>query len=105
MEPSCHFEGKSDPTMANDATTTTKAATFGRNHLVRLRGMTQAAFNGKLVRIEADIDKARELMEVVLLDDRARPAVPAVPERRLVIKPNNMRHACEYCLVAVAVGK
>ena len=51
-----HFEGKSDPTMANDATTTTKAATFGRNHLVRLRGMILAALNGKLVRIESDIN-------------------------------------------------
>jgi len=46
--------------MANDDATT-KAVTFGRNHLVRLRGMTQATFNGKLVRIESYIDNATDM--------------------------------------------
>jgi len=43
--------------------------------------------------------------EVAFLDDQARPPVRLVPERRMWVKPENMRHACEYCLVAEADGE
>ena len=88
--------------MADDEATT---VTFRRNHLVRLRGLTSAALNGKLARIEIPLGDAGHRLVVTLLDDRPRPPVPAVPARQMAIKPANMRHACEYCLVAAPEGE
>ena len=76
--------------------------TFRRNHLVRLHGLRTAALNGKLVRIDSNINKATGRFEVVCLNDQANPPVPVVPARRITIKPEHFQHACEYCLVASA---
>jgi hypothetical protein len=86
--------------MADDATTPT-TVTFRRNHLVRLHGFDHAALDGKLVRIESHVDDATGKFEVAFLNDQARPPIPLVPARRMLIKPEHFSHACEYCL---AVG-
>ena len=86
--------------MADDATTTT----FRRNHLVRLRGFNHAALDGKLVRVGTNLRERDGKHGVVFLDDTARPPVPVLPERRMLIQPEHMRHACEYCLVVAADG-
>ena len=91
--------------MADDdatTTTTTTTVTFRLNHLVRLRGFDHAALDGKLVRIKSTLDEASGKFEVTFLDDQARPPVPIVPGRRMKIKPEHFKHACEYCLVASA---
>jgi len=88
--------------MANDVATTT--VTFRRNHLVRLRGFHHAALDGKLVRIKTNIDEESGKFVVDFLDDQARPPAPLAPARRMQIKPENMRHACEYCLVVASAA-
>ena len=91
--------------MADDdenATTTATAVTFRRCHLVRLRGFNHIALDGKLVRIKTNINKATGKFEVAFLDDHARPPVPVVPARRMMISPEHFIHACEYCLVAAS---
>ena len=64
--------------------------------------MRTAALNGKLVRIDSNINEATGRFEVVWLNDQARPPVPVVPARRMTIKSEHFKHACEYCLVASA---
>jgi len=89
--------------MADDVATT---VTFRVNHLVRLHGLkNQVALNGTLVRIVSDFKEATKKFEVVLLDDRARPPVPAVPARRMAVKPEHFNHACECCLVVAPEGE
>jgi len=73
-------------------------------HLARLRGFNHAALDGKLVRIESHRNEESGKYTVVFLDDRARPLVPVVPARRMPVKPENMRHACEFCLMAASEG-
>jgi len=89
--------------MANDDTTTA-TVTFRRNHLVRLRGFNHTALDGKLVRIKSEVNEVNSKFEVAFLDDQARPPVPVIPARRMLIKPDNMRHACEFCLVAASAA-
>ena len=88
----------------DDATVTTAATavTFRINHLVRLRGFNHIALDGKLVRIKKDIVEASGKFGVVFLDDHARPPVPVVPARQMMIAPEHFIHACEYCLVAAS---
>jgi len=88
--------------MADDEATTTTA--FRINHLVRLHGLKNNVLNGKLIRVETAIDGATGRIGVVLLDDQTRPPVPAFPARRMSVKPDNMRHACEYCLVVASAA-
>jgi hypothetical protein len=67
-----------------------------------LHSLRTAALNGKLVRIDSNINEATGRFEVVWLNDQARPPVPVVPARRMTIKSEHFKHACEYCLVASA---
>ena len=77
-----------------------------RNHLVRLCGLKTTNLNGKLARVDSrHVHEATGRIEIILLSDDARPPVPAVPSRRIWIKPSNMRHACEYCLAVAPDGE
>jgi len=91
--------------MADDEATmtTTATATFRVNDLVRLCGLiVDTDLNGQLGRIESDSDEATGEFGVRVLDEQARPPAPAVPAASNTIEPDNMRHACEYCLRASA---
>jgi len=90
--------------MTDDDATATTTVTFRRNHLVRLRGFDHAALDGKLGRIENRFDEATGKFVVAFLDDQARPPAPLVPARQMWIRPDNMRHACEYCLVVASAA-
>ena len=86
----------------DEATTAATTVTFRINHLVRLRGFNHHALDGKLVRIMTNIIEATGKFEVAFLDDHARPPVPVVPTRGMLIAPEHFIHACEYCLVAAS---
>jgi hypothetical protein len=89
-----------------DATTTTSFSLFRVHHLVRLRGLiNHPALNGKLCRIKSVVDGTPGKFHLTLLDDQVRPPVPVVPPRQMAIKTDNMRHACDYCLVVEAEGE
>ena len=93
--------------MADDDETTATAATavtFRENHLVRLRGFNHIALDGKLVRIGSNIKEATGKFGVVFLDDHARPPVPVIPARGMLISPDHFIHACEYCAVAASAA-
>ena len=71
---------------------------FRYGNLVRLRGK-----NNSLARVNMMVDTATKKNHIELLDDGARPPVPATPARMLWIEPRCLNHVCEYCLVAAAM--
>jgi len=74
---------------------------FSLNHLARLRGFNHAALDNKLVRIESKINNETRKFTVVFLNEEARPPVPVLPARRMHMKPDNLCHACEFCLMVL----
>jgi MYND finger len=72
---------------------------FRAHHLVRLWGFNHPALDDKLARIDCDF-RDPSVLHVVFLDDSACPPAPLVPPKLMRVKPEHMRHACEYCLVA-----
>jgi len=90
---------------ANDDATMTATATFRINQLVRLGGFHKTGkLDGKLVRVQSDIIAATGKFKVGVIDDRARPPRFVVPAQQMLIKPENMFHACEYCCATAAEG-
>ena len=72
---------------------------FRQNHLVRLCGFGHIALDGKLGRVESNINTTAEKVRVEFLDG-AHPPEAVVPARSMQVRPENVRHACEHCLVA-----
>ncbi len=65
---------------------------------MRLQGLDNAAFNGKLGRIEGLLDEITGRFPVVLVDDKA----VETPPREIRVKPENMALACTCCYNAGA---
>ena len=64
--------------------------TFRRNHLVRLRGLTTSALNGKLVRIKTNVDEAKLAADLTHIRTyRSRSTGPqTVHRRKRTVHPN-----------------
>jgi len=82
---------------------TDQTTTFRYGHMVRLHGFDDITMNGKLARvISLPVRKDHGKNIVELLDDSARPPVSFIPEHTLLIQPERMQHACQFCLLVSA---
>jgi len=75
---------------------------FRHGHLARLHGFNDPTLDGKLVRVKRFyVEFGANPCE--FLDDSTRPPVPMISvPMMLMVQPQHMKHACEYCLVASA---
>ena len=67
-------------------------AQFMVNHLVRLVGLNNADYNGKLARVNSVLDETRGRHLVKLEGE-----ILSTLNREIHIKPENLLHACEGC--------
>jgi ankyrin repeat protein len=69
---------------------------FKYHNFVRLQGFSNAAYNGKLARIETIADPTTGRYRVALQDDDEA-AVASHLSREILVKPENMLRACDCC--------
>ena len=66
---------------------------FRPSQLVRLQGLTNTAYNGKLAWVQTPLgDSGRHNVELHASEDASSPA-----KKRMQIKPEHMVHACMHC--------
>jgi hypothetical protein len=74
---------------------------FKYNNLVRLQGLINAAYNGKvavIISISADENAGRYRVELLLLGEVAC----SLSGQQILVKPENMARACDCCYLAGA---